>query len=61
MCRRLLVTNVDDAHTLEAAPLVDRHHVPTREREDRVDALRLDRPGNEMPALYALGHAPTLR
>ncbi len=52
----LLVADVEDADPLEPAALVDRHHVPAREREDRVDALGCDRPGGEAASLHALGH-----
>ena len=56
----LLVADVDDPHSLETAALVDRHHVPTREREDRLDAVRRDRPRRQAPALQTLGHPPSL-
>ena len=60
MRRRLLVSNVEDADAFEPAPLVDRHDVPAREREDRVDSLGCDRTGDESPALRALGHDTSL-
>src|SRR5205814_1776464 len=53
---RLLVSDVDDANALEPAALVDRHHVPTAEREDRVDALGRDRLRREPAALERLRH-----
>ena len=56
MCGRLLVAHVDHPHPLEPAALVDRHHVPTAEREDGVDALRGDRPRRQPSALNLFRH-----
>ena len=53
----LLVPHIHDAHPLESAALVDRHHMPAAEREDRVHALRRDCLGREPPALNLFCHA----
>ena len=56
VCGRLLVAHVDHPHPLDPAPLVDGHHVPAAEREDRVDALRRDRLRRQSPALNLFRH-----
>ena len=53
----LLVTNIDDPDALLHAPVEDGHDVPTGEREDGVDALGLERPGNDLSAVNA-SHSP---
>jgi hypothetical protein len=52
----LLVPDVDDAQTFDAATFVDGHDVTAAEREDDIDSLRRNRLRHEPPTLHALGH-----
>ena len=60
VCGSLLVPDVDDPYALVPAALVDRHDVAAREGEDRVDAMRGERPRHEATALNPLSHPPSV-
>ena len=51
MCRSLFVTHVDDPDTFLHTTVEDRNDVPTRQSEDRVDALKRQSPGNDLAAV----------
>jgi hypothetical protein len=45
------VADVDDVDRLVLAAVVGRERVPAGEREERADAVRLETPGDEPPAV----------
>src|SRR4029077_16496220 len=55
--RYLLVAHIDDADALIDATVIDVDDVATAEREDGIDALVLQRPGDQMTAGDDLGVA----
>src|SRR5581483_6447146 len=60
MAGDLLVPGVDDADAFVEAAVVDVLDVPAAQREDRVDPLALEHPGDEVAAVD-LRHAPAPR
>ena len=53
--RRLLVADVDDLDALFLAAVVDREEVAAREREEVLDAARLECPSDQAPAVDGRG------